>query len=349
MTQILPAAAPARLRVVHLVDDGNWGGVTRGMKFLGRDADLAASAQHSVVTVRRSALSAPALEADVIVSHLAISWRALPFLTALRARYAHLPMAHVEHSYCEGFVAGNVLHRLRFQTLLRSAFAMFDRICSVSAAQGEWLVARGLVGRERLQVLRSCGGVADFLDLPLAEGAPRAFGAIGRFDRQKGFDLLIEAFRRVAVPGATLTLVGDGPERGRLEALAAGDPRIGFAGYSASPATMMRRFDAVVMPSRWEAYGLVALEAMAAGRDLLVSGVDGLADHVGRGARLCRGRAAEDWAAALTDLAAQDPAQACARRLAGRAAVVGAEAEFRAGYDRLVRDLSAAPELARAV
>ena len=41
MTQILPAAAPARLRVVHLVDDGNWGGVTRGMKFLGRDADLA--------------------------------------------------------------------------------------------------------------------------------------------------------------------------------------------------------------------------------------------------------------------------------------------------------------------
>ena len=248
MTQILPAAAPARLRVVHLVDDGNWGGVTRGMKFLGRDADLAASAQHSVVTVSRSALSAPALEADVIVSHLAISWRALPFLTALRARYAHLPMAHVEHSYCEGFVAGNVLHRLRFQTLLRSAFAMFDRICSVSAAQGEWLVARGLVGRERLQVLRSCGGVADFLDLPLAEGAPRAFGAIGRFDRQKGFDLLIEAFRQVAVPGATLTLVGDGPERGRLEALAAGDPRIGFAGYSASPATMMRRFDAVVMP-----------------------------------------------------------------------------------------------------
>jgi len=327
------------LRVVHLVDDTNWGGVTRGLGFLGRDFMDVATAQHEIVAVPANSLRAPEVEADLIVSHLTISWRNMSRLTALRARYPDLPMAHVEHSYCEGFVAGNVFRRLRFNTLLRSAFALFDLVCAVSAAQGAWLVARGLVEAERMQVLRSCAGISEFLSLPVVRDAPRHFGVFGRFCTQKGFDILIPAFRAIARQDITLTFVGDGPMRAALEQLAEDDPRISFVGYSSSPAAMMARFDAVLMPSRWEAYGLVALETMAAGRGLLVSGVDGLADHVARGATRCSGRTAADWTAAIEAMAAQDPVQGYVQRLAMRENVRNAEVMFREGYDALVNRL----------
>ena len=335
---------------MHLVDDVSWGGVTRGLGFLGRDCAVSAVARHSVVAVPANSLRAPEVEADMIVSHLTVSWRNMPRLTSLRARYPDLPMAHVEHSYCEGFVAGNVLRRLRFNTLLRSAFALFDLVCPVSAAQGDWLVARGLGAPERMQLLRSCAGISEFLSLPVVAHAPRHFGVFGRFCMQKGFDMLIPAFRAITRPDVTLTLVGDGPMRTELERLAEGDPRIGFVGYSQSPATMMARFDAVLMPSRWEAYGLVALETMAAGRGLLVSGVDGLADHVARGASRCPGRGESDWTAAIEVMASEDPQQGRARRIAMRENVRNAELQFRQGYHDLVERLLPVdfhPELSR--
>lgn len=344
------------VRVIHLVDDDNWGGVTRGLAFLTKGQQPAgavcgpitsSAAHHEAIVVRRGAARPPKVQADMIVSHLAISWRNLPMLTALRALYPAIPLVHVEHSYCEAFVGSNVLHRLRFHSLLRASFALFDRICSVSAAQGDWLVQRGMVARDRLQVLRSCAGVDDFLRLAPVAGPLRHFAAIGRHCPQKGFDVLVPAFRALARQDVTLTFLGDGEDRARLEALAGGDPRIRFVGYAKDPAAMMAGFDAVLMPSRWEAYGLVALEAMAAGRTVLVSGVDGLADHVARGALCCRSRGAADWTAAIDALANEDPEQALKRHLAGRKAVVMAAHDFAQGYARLVAEL--VPDPARPV
>lgn len=340
------------IRVVHLVDDANWGGVTRGLAFLtagqrpvgaASGRGTASEAHHEAIVVRRGSARPPKVQADMIVSHLAISWRNLPMLTALRALYPAIPLVHVEHSYCEAFVGSNVLHRLRFHSLLRAAFALFDRICAVSAAQGDWLVQRGLIARGRLQVLRSCAGVADFLRLEPVAAPLRHFAAIGRLCPQKGFDMLVPAFRALARQDVMLTFVGDGEDRARLEALAGGDRRIRFAGYATDPAAMMAEVDAVLMPSRWEAYGLVALEAMAAGRTVLVSGVDGLADHVARGALCCRSRDAADWTAAIGALAEEDPAQGLKRHLAGRKAVAMAAHDFAKGYARLVADLVADP------
>lgn len=337
MTQASVTTPP--LRVAHLVDDENWGGITRGLAFLSRQPELCRIATHNVVPVKAGSLRAPQIDADVIVSHLTVSWRSLPQLTALRARYAGTPIAHVEHSYTEGFVAGNVANRLRFHTLLRAAYALFDEIAAVSAAQADWIIARGLAPRERVNLLRSCAGVSDFLSLPQAGGPVRHFAAIGRFAPQKGFDMLIPAFRAVARPDVTLTFVGDGEMREKLVALAQGDARIHFSGYSNSPATLLERFDAVLMPSRYEAYGLVALEAMAGGRSLLVSGVDGLADHVARGATLCAGRAVADWTAAIEAMAALDSHEAAARRQLARAAVAQAEQDYVLGYKQLLRRL----------
>ncbi|WP_010140160.1 glycosyltransferase [Oceanicola sp. S124] len=312
------------LRIAHLVDDQSAGGVTRYLSFISGTPGMAALARHQIVPVSRTRPASVHVKADLIVSHLAITWRGLPGLIALRARHAGTPLVHVEHSYSEGFTAANVPARARFFTLLRCSYALFDRIVAVSEGQGDWLTRRGLVQPDALTVIRPTVDLSGFRALPAPEGRLRHFGAIGRFDRQKGFDLLIQAFRDVPGDDLRLTLYGDGPERTRLEALAAGDVRIQFAGFAPDPVRAMRQCDVIAMPSRWEPFGIAASEARAARRPLLVSGVDGLADHVRLGAIRVNDPSVEGWTAALQRLAgAQMPTSLPPRRIEEQATIAG--------------------------
>ncbi|SLN10152.1 Mannosylfructose-phosphate synthase [Roseivivax jejudonensis] len=318
------------LRIVHLIDDTNPGGVTRYLDFIAADAAMARLATHVVVPVSRTRPATAPIEADVIVSHLTVSWRGLPGLMLLRARFPNTPLVHVEHSYCAGFAAARVTAPGRFQTLLRCAYALFDRVVAVSAAQADWLVRRGLVAPSVLEMIRPCVALDAFRALPVPGGSVRTIGAIGRFDQQKGFDLLIRAFRAVSDPDLRLQLIGDGPERAALETLAAGDPRISLPGFAADPAMAMSGCDLVAMPSRWEPYGLIALEAMAARRPLLVANVDGLKDHIANGAVAVEEMTVEAWASAIV------------RARAGMrmpATDMSAEAACVDGWARLVADL----------
>ncbi|MDF0597756.1 glycosyltransferase family 4 protein [Psychromarinibacter halotolerans] len=287
------------LRIAHLVDDTNPGGVTRYLDFLARDPGMAALARHEIVEVPRTRAASARVQADVIVSHLTVAWRGLPGLMALRARHAGTPLIHVEHSYSAGFVAANVSAPRRFFTLLRTAYALFDRVVAVSHPQASWLAARDLVRPDALTVIQPQVDLSRFRALPRPTGPVRCFGAVGRLDAQKGFDVLIRAFQAVQGDDLSLKIFGDGPERGRLEDLAAGDPRIRFQGFAADPAMAYAACDAVVMPSRWEPYGLVAQEALAAGRPVLVSGVDGLSDHLASGAISTSGPGVEALTEAL--------------------------------------------------
>lgn len=96
----------------------------------------------------------------------------------------------------------------------------------------------------------------------------------------KNVDSLIRAFKRLALD-AELTIVGDGPEREKLEALADHDSRITFAGWLPRAEVMarMQRADVFAMTSSPETYGMVYLEAMAQGCLTIASrgeGFDGL-------------------------------------------------------------------------
>ncbi|MBQ8555353.1 MAG: glycosyltransferase family 4 protein [Clostridia bacterium] len=96
----------------------------------------------------------------------------------------------------------------------------------------------------------------------------------------KNVDHLIQALAQLDFP-VTLTIVGDGPERPRLEALAAGDARITFTGWLPRENVIdeMKKADAFVMVSSPETYGMVYLEAMAQGCIAVASrgeGFDGL-------------------------------------------------------------------------
>lgn len=296
-----PGAFRDRTRVVHLVDDTTPGGVMRYLDFLRGDATLAETAEHILRPVSGGEVGRLSLDCEIIVSHLSVNWRALPGLIALRARHAATRLIHVEHSYTAGFTALNVPSRTRFYTLLRSAYALFDTVVAVSAPQGEWLRARALVKWDRLEIIRPTVNLSDFAALPAPHGQPRVIGAFGRLDRQKGLDTLISAFRRIPGDDRILRLYGAGAELAMLKSLAAGDARIQFHGHVSTPSRAMAEVDIVAMPSRWEAYGIAALEARVAGRPLVVTSVDGLRDHAGSGVTLVRPGAVDELSAALLE------------------------------------------------
>ena len=295
-----------RLRVLHLVDDTTAGGVMRVLTHIMTAPKLSENADHSLRCVDRGHLRPERMNADVIVSHLAISWRALPMLVALRLAYPRTPLIHVEHSYTEHFTKHNVTHKRRFAILLRIAYALFDKVVAVSHAQGAWLVHSGAIRRKTLKVIQSCVDLCAFRALPAPTGPIRVIGAIGRLDPQKGFDVLVQAFRQTTNPDIALHIYGEGAEESALRALAGSDNRIQFKGFAPDPVAAMAAIDAVAMPSRWEAYGLVALEALAAKRPLLVNGIDGLCDHVTAGAKVVAQQDSRTWQHAIEALTQAD-------------------------------------------
>jgi len=109
----------------------------------------------------------------------------------------------------------------------------------------------------------------------------------GRSWRSLGFDQLIAAFARTRADlgNARLILAGDGPERAFLEELAAKYDiagRVDFVGYveHKKAISLMKGARMVVIPSRKEPFGIVAIEAMAAGTPLIAAAVGGLCEVV---------------------------------------------------------------------
>ena len=93
------------------------------------------------------------------------------------------------------------------------------------------------------------------------------FGAVGRLHYKKRPELALEAFRlfleRTGNRNAHLAFIGDGPLRSRLEVASGGLP-VTFTGFTPAAALYMPAFDALLMASSNEPFGMVLLEAMAA-------------------------------------------------------------------------------------
>lgn len=109
-----------------------------------------------------------------------------------------------------------------------------------------------------------------------ASGRPYLLG-VGRLGKVKGFDLLIEAFAGAHLDGdPDLIIVGEGPDEGRLRRLIAErnlDDRVRLVGRRepAAVADAMAGAVALVVPSRVEPFGIVALEAWRSGAPLVMT------------------------------------------------------------------------------
>jgi glycosyltransferase involved in cell wall biosynthesis len=96
----------------------------------------------------------------------------------------------------------------------------------------------------------------------------RHFLGIGRLVRQKNFALLIDSFADIAEPDDRLIILGEGPERRRLEALAQQRgvaAQVSMPGHCADIAPHLAATDAFVLSSDYEGLAAVLVEALAAG------------------------------------------------------------------------------------
>ncbi|MBB3659797.1 glycosyltransferase involved in cell wall biosynthesis [Rhizobium sp. BK650] len=137
------------------------------------------------------------------------------------------------------------------------------------------------------------------LDLPRET---RLVGAVGRLHPSKGNDVLIEAFRQSAPENAALVIIGEGPQRGELEKMAAGDGRIRLPGYTDNVPGFLSNLDLFVSPSREETFGLAILEAMREGLPIIATATKGPSEYLHRHpVTLVQPGSVDDMSAALTD------------------------------------------------
>jgi glycosyltransferase involved in cell wall biosynthesis len=180
----------------------------------------------------------------------------------------------------EGLERGTRFDRWLFRAILRRADAVTacSRYLLEEAAQWE----PGIIGKGT--VIHNAVELSSFLaldgDRPLV--APYVL-AVGRLVPVRGFDVLLRAFATISAEflGLHLVILGEGPEEQYLwqEVQKLGlDGRVVFSGrvvhYQVS--RWMADSQAVIVPSLREAFGLVALEGMAAGKPIVATTVGGL-------------------------------------------------------------------------
>jgi glycosyltransferase involved in cell wall biosynthesis len=243
-------------------------------------------------------------------------------------------------------------HRF-FNALDRRVLRAFPLVIAVSETTGEKLRGMG-IRPERIEVL------PNGIDLeawsprprpdPLPPGLPaggRFVGTVGRLSIDKAVDTLIEAFGAL-VPrfeNLHLVLVGDGPERPRLEALATARGvagRVLFLGHRTDLRELYAAFDLFALSSRTEGMPNTLLEAMAMARPVVATPVGGVGEVVrdrqeallvppGRSAPL-----AEAMAEVLdNDVLAASLARAGRRRVESSFSFTGRLARLETLYERM--------------
>lgn len=139
--------------------------------------------------------------------------------------------------------------------------------------------------------------------------------AIGNFHIYKGFDLLVMAFSHISDKyDVDLIIAGDGPQRNNLEELSQLleiEERVHFFGIAEKEEiiSLLNGCEFLVLPSRIEPFGIVSLEAMAAGKAVIAYNVDGVPEIIKDGVNglLVKPKSDKELAKAMAKLLEDKP------------------------------------------
>jgi L-malate glycosyltransferase len=216
------------------------------------------------------------------------------FLSTLAALRTGVPyIVRTVHGLTEPFHGVQAL-RMRINELLESCAIRFsvNRLIAVSSQIEKVLTAK-YGGSKVVKIhngvrLQGVNGSANTDDTKKKLGldAPcRIIGTVGRLTAVKGQDVVLLSARELlhSAPDLHFVLVGDGPLRARLEAMA-GELRIShrvtFLGHRDDVYDLMRAMDIFVLPSLDEGIPMVLLEAMALAQPVVASRVGGIPEVV---------------------------------------------------------------------
>lgn len=200
-------------------------------------------------------------------------------------RHAGTVLVHTEH----GRLADTRPSLLRWR---RRAAREFDVVCAVSADAQAQMLQHGIRSASGVDVVLNGVDLKRFVPPHRRGDVTRTLVHVGRLDRIKGQDVLLDAFAAVrgALPDARLVIVGDGPARGELErqaaTLALADS-VTFVGAVDDVRSWLAVGDLFILPSRSEGISIALLEAMASAlpavatdvggnREVIADGVNGM-------------------------------------------------------------------------
>ncbi len=213
------------------------------------------------------------LGADVIHTHLfsADLWG------RLAAQRAGIPVVTTEHNI-------NTSESLLWRWIKRCMRRMSRVYTAPSRAIQIYLEQAYHVSSDRIVVIPHGIKLNSFLALPeLSFVSPFRIGLIGRLVEQKGHRVLIDALTQLSDLSLQVMCVGSGELRDSLQSYAKEkgvSEIIQWREAVQDVSSVYAQCDIVVIPSLWEGFGLVALEAMASGRYAIASDVDGLSEII---------------------------------------------------------------------
>jgi glycosyltransferase involved in cell wall biosynthesis len=223
-----------------------------------------------------------AVRPDVLVTY---NWGSIEWVLVNRFGPA-LPHLHIEDGFGPEEASGQLRRRIwmrRFALSGNETNTVLPSLLLETIAKSQWKLPP-----VRLHYIPNgidCRRFAGSARAPAHEQV--VIGTVATLRREKNIPRLLQAFAAVAVernPGTLrLIIVGDGPERGALEQLAATlrvRDQVTFAGASTQPEDWLRKMDIFALSSDTEQMPLSVLEAMASGLPVVSTAVGDVAKMV---------------------------------------------------------------------
>ena len=207
---------------------------------------------------------------------------------------------------------------LKYRTLLRASARSAERVICPSRFTADDVVRRYGVASDRVRVIPEAAALpSGSLEPP---PGPYLLAA-GDLRPKKNLSVLIEAFGKLRRRGLPHRLVLPGADRGSSGQLAslAGEYPVEFPGFvsDAELDALLRGADALVVPSLYEGFGLIALDGMARGTPVLVARAGALPETAGDAALVFDPYDVDELAVTL-ELALDDQAERARLSEAGR-------------------------------